>query len=149
MHSTLTGKVAIVTGVSRKQGIGAAIAQQLARAGATIFTTYYRPYDVEIALAKEGNEAAAILANLRSGGAEAVGLEVDLSLPSAPATIFDAAAMSISWSTMPRGIRLPTSRRLLPPRLINIMPSIFGGCCCSVMSLSRDSRVKPADALSI
>lgn len=91
MTINLTGKVAVITGVSRKQGIGAAIAQQLAAAGATIFTTYYRPYDVEIALAKEGNEAAAILADLRSNGAEAVGLEVDLSAPTAPATIFDAA----------------------------------------------------------
>ncbi len=91
MYINLADKVALVTGVSRRQGIGAAIVQQLAQAGATIFTTYYRPYDVEIALAKEGNEAAAILADLRSDGAEAVGLEVDLSDPAAPATIFNAA----------------------------------------------------------
>ena len=41
----LAGKVALVTGVSRQAGIGAAIERALAGAGADVFTTYYRPYD--------------------------------------------------------------------------------------------------------
>ena len=41
----LKGKVALVTGVSRKNGIGAAIVNALADRGASIFTTYFRPYD--------------------------------------------------------------------------------------------------------
>ncbi|WP_016866477.1 MULTISPECIES: hypothetical protein [Fischerella] len=41
----LTGKVALVTGVSRHIGIGAAIAHSLAKGGANVFTTYYRPFD--------------------------------------------------------------------------------------------------------
>ena len=43
-HS-LAGKVALVTGVSRKAGIGAAIARAFAEAGVDVCTTYYRPYD--------------------------------------------------------------------------------------------------------
>ncbi len=41
----LSGKVALVTGVSRKIGIGAAISHYLAVSGANIFTTYYRPFE--------------------------------------------------------------------------------------------------------
>ena len=37
MQINLTGKIALITGVSRQEGIGAAIARQLAAAGATIF----------------------------------------------------------------------------------------------------------------
>ena len=41
--------VALVTGVSRKIGIGAAIARALALAGMNVFTTFYRPYDATMA----------------------------------------------------------------------------------------------------
>ena len=91
MHINLTGKVALITGVSRQEGIGAAIARQLAAAGATIFTTYYRPYDVEIALAKDAQEAEQLLADLQRNGTNAAGLEVDLADPTAPQQIFAAA----------------------------------------------------------
>jgi 3-oxoacyl-[acyl-carrier protein] reductase len=91
MHLHLTNKVALITGVSRQAGIGAAIARQLAHAGATIFTTYYRPYDVEIALSKGDQEAEQLLAELRHNGTNAAGLEIDLADPAAPALIFDAA----------------------------------------------------------
>ena len=91
MQINLTGKIALITGVSRQEGIGAAIARQLAAAGATIFTTYYRPYDVEIALAKGAQEAEALLADLQRTGTNAAGLEVDLADPTAPGQIFDAA----------------------------------------------------------
>lgn len=91
MHINLTGKVALITGVSRQEGIGAAIARQLAAAGATIFTTYYRPYDVEIALAKDDHDAEQLLAELQRKGTNAAGLEVDLADPMAPGQIFDAA----------------------------------------------------------
>ncbi len=90
MHINLTGKVALITGVSRQEGIGAAIARQLAAAGATIFTTYYRPYDVEIALAKDEQDALQLLTDLQRNGTNATGLEVDLSEPTAPGQIFDA-----------------------------------------------------------
>jgi NAD(P)-dependent dehydrogenase (short-subunit alcohol dehydrogenase family) len=41
----LSGKSALVTGVSRSIGIGAAIARGLALMGANVFTPYYRPFD--------------------------------------------------------------------------------------------------------
>lgn len=38
----LTGKVAVITGVGRSAGIGAAIARELAQAGAKLFLLYYQ-----------------------------------------------------------------------------------------------------------
>lgn len=91
MQINLQGKVALITGVSRLEGIGAAIARQLAQAGATIFTTYYRPYDIEIALAKAATDAEQLLAAVRTMGVQAAGLEIDLADPLAPEKIFAAA----------------------------------------------------------
>jgi 3-oxoacyl-[acyl-carrier protein] reductase len=41
----LRGRVALVTGVSRRTGIGYAIARQLAALGASIFLHHYAPHD--------------------------------------------------------------------------------------------------------
>lgn len=45
MMKPLTGRVALITGVSRKQGIGFGIAQRLAQAGADLFLHGYSDYD--------------------------------------------------------------------------------------------------------
>ena len=57
MKLELTDRVAVITGVSRKIGIGAAVARRLAAAGAKIFTTYYRPYDAENGYGSNDEEA--------------------------------------------------------------------------------------------
>lgn len=44
-ENTLHGRVALVTGVSRRAGIGCAIASRLAEAGADLFLAHYRPHD--------------------------------------------------------------------------------------------------------
>ena len=41
----LTGRVAVVTGASRRQGIGAAICRALASHGADVLFTHWQPYD--------------------------------------------------------------------------------------------------------
>ncbi|HET9222828.1 MAG TPA: SDR family oxidoreductase [Roseiflexaceae bacterium] len=91
MNLHMDGKVALITGVSRERGIGAAIAEALARAGATIFTTYYRPFDATTAWGSADQEPEAILAELRAHGIAAAGVEADLADPSAPAQIIAAA----------------------------------------------------------
>jgi len=88
---TLRGKTALITGVSRRAGIGAAIVTALAQAGADIFTTWWRPYDATMPWGSQDTEAEAILADARSLGVRAAGIEADMSDPTVPAHIFDAA----------------------------------------------------------
>jgi 3-oxoacyl-[acyl-carrier protein] reductase len=82
-------RVAVVTGASRKVGIGAAIARELARDGVDVFITYYRPYDLETGLAGESDASEQLLAELRQMGIRAAGLELDLSDVTAPERLFE------------------------------------------------------------
>jgi 3-oxoacyl-[acyl-carrier protein] reductase len=82
---------ALVTGVSRQAGIGAAIARALARAGTNVFVTYYRPYDGAVGVPAEPDEPQEILHDLRTSKICAEGLELDLSEPNAPKELFDCA----------------------------------------------------------
>nr|WP_314843113.1 SDR family oxidoreductase [uncultured Microbacterium sp.] len=43
----LAGRTALVTGVSRRRGIGFAVAETFARLGASVFLHHFRPHDVE------------------------------------------------------------------------------------------------------
>jgi 3-oxoacyl-[acyl-carrier protein] reductase len=90
MTTSLTNKIALVTGASRNIGIGAAIARELAAGGADLFITYYRPYDSTVGVAAQPTEAEALLAELRQMGVRAEGLELDLSEADAPQRLFDA-----------------------------------------------------------
>ena len=92
---TLRGKTALITGVSRRAGIGAAIVASLAEAGADIFTTWWRPYDATMVWGSRDKEAEEILADARLLGGRAAGIEADLSDPTAPARIFDAAEAAL------------------------------------------------------
>ena len=48
-HShSLHGQTALVTGVSRRRGIGFAVASELARRGASVFIHHYRPHDLDL-----------------------------------------------------------------------------------------------------
>lgn len=84
----LSGQTAVLTGVSRKIGIGAAIARTLAEVGCNIFTTYFRLYDATMPWGSQDNEAVEIIAELQEMGVEAAGLELDLTQPTAPAELF-------------------------------------------------------------
>ena len=85
----LEGQVALVTGASRRRGIGAAIARELAQAGAAIFITYYRPYDATMPWGSAAEDPAVLLAELHTSGVRAAGLEVDLARPESAARLFD------------------------------------------------------------
>lgn len=80
----LTGKVAIVTGASRKKGIGFAIAQVLVQNGADVFLTYFLPYDIKIHQENNTREVKEILTELRKYGQRVETLEIDLSAGEAP-----------------------------------------------------------------
>jgi 3-oxoacyl-[acyl-carrier protein] reductase len=88
-------KIALITGASRKAGIGAAIAHELAGDEVDIFITYFRPYDRETGLAGEQDEPLQLLNELRQNGCRADGLEIDLSDPQAPKQLFDTVEASL------------------------------------------------------
>ncbi len=87
----LTGRTALVTGVTRRAGIGAAIARELGRAGARLFVTFFRPYDRQQAWGVEPNEPELLLSELRSIADAVAGIEMDLSQPAAPAELYRQA----------------------------------------------------------
>src|SRR6476659_7412311 len=84
--NSLAHKVALVTGVTRRQGIGAAVALSLAQAGADVFTAYYRPYDRSMPWGVEDTEPTQILDALRE-----TGVEIDLAHPEGPRALFAQA----------------------------------------------------------
>lgn len=90
MSRDLRGRVALVTGVTRAVGIGAAIARELAVGGADLFLGFYRPYDRKQPWGVGADEPAAIAAELRGLGVEVEALEIDLAQPASPAALVDA-----------------------------------------------------------
>ena len=90
MQIDLRGRIAIVTGASRRIGIGAAIAYTLATAGADVFLTYFMPYDVDQPWGSRPGEVEEQLAALRALGVRAYGMEANLSQPETPRHIFEA-----------------------------------------------------------
>lgn len=82
--------MALVTGVGRTAGIGAAIAVQLAAEGWDIAFTYWSPYDERMPWGRDAGERDRIAESIRNQGAQCVALEADLEDPASPATIFES-----------------------------------------------------------
>ncbi len=91
MKKPLSGRTALITGVSRQIGIGAAIARELAANGANLFLTHYAPYDADQPWGIEPDEPTRLADGLRSGGINVVVEQADLSDPDAPDALIDRA----------------------------------------------------------
>ena len=85
----LAGRVALVTGVGRRAGIGYAIARRLLDSGASVLAHAWTPYDVE-SWSEDPGEAEAVLAGLRELG-PAEQHQADFGEPDAPAEVVAAA----------------------------------------------------------
>jgi 3-oxoacyl-[acyl-carrier protein] reductase len=86
----LGGRVAVVTGASRRQGIGAAICRALASHGADVFFTHWQAYDGAQGNGLDAGGPAALELELLSLGVRACGQEFDLSRPDAYLRVLDA-----------------------------------------------------------
>lgn len=86
------GRVAVVTGASRRRGIGAAICRALAAGGAHVLFTHWSGYDDAMPWGTDEAGPEGLREELRAAGVRAEDLEVDLSLPDAPLRVLDEAA---------------------------------------------------------
>jgi len=85
----LEGRVALITGVGRRAGIGYAVARRLLGLGATVVAHAWTPYDVS-AWNASPNEADAVLEELKELG-EVEQVQADFSDSDAPAAVLEAA----------------------------------------------------------
>lgn len=79
----------MVTGASRRQGIGAAICRALAAAGADICFTYWQSYDEQMPWGADGDGPHLLREELRDRGVRCEGLAGDLADPAAVMQLLD------------------------------------------------------------
>jgi 3-oxoacyl-[acyl-carrier protein] reductase len=85
-------KRALVTGVGRRRGIGAALAVGLARDGWDLALSYWHPYDDRLGLGRSGDDLDRIVEEVRGLGREVVVLPADLEQADVAAGLVDRAA---------------------------------------------------------
>lgn len=87
----LKGRVALVTGVSRRKGIGFAIARQLTMLGANVFVYSFSAFDASQPWGADPDGIPALITTLQQHGTHIAHAEVNLLDPTAPDRIMNAA----------------------------------------------------------
>ncbi|WP_419877204.1 SDR family oxidoreductase [Brevibacillus centrosporus] len=87
----LKGNVAVITGVSHKKGIGAAIARAFAKEGADVFFAHWQA---------EKEWPDSFRAEIEGYGVRCGGMSIDLADPEAPRQLLDKAALAIGAPTI-------------------------------------------------
>jgi 3-oxoacyl-[acyl-carrier protein] reductase len=90
----LRGKVALVTGASRRIGIGYATARRLAAYGASVFVHHYRPHDADQPWGADPGGQESVVDGVREAlaapDASVRDLSLDLASPASPQVLVDA-----------------------------------------------------------
>ena len=84
-------RLAIVTGASRRRGIGTAVCLALAQTGIDIFFTHWSLYDQQMPWGAEENEPIQLQKQVRAMGVRCEHLMIDLGIPDAPQRIIQMA----------------------------------------------------------
>ena len=98
IYPDLNGKFALVTGASRRDGIGAATCRALAMQGANILFTTWQAYDREQPHGADENGPAALERALLDLGVRVRHLEIDLAQADSASRVLDAAQ---EWLGLP------------------------------------------------
>lgn len=92
MSLPLTGRTAVVTGVSRRRGIGFAVAARLASMGASLFVHHFSPHDAEQPWGADSVEdVLAELSSRLTAGARLADVSIDLAADDGAYRLVDAA----------------------------------------------------------
>lgn len=87
----LAGRAALITGVSRRRGIGFAIARRLAAMGANLFLHSWSAYDAAQPWGRDPDGPSALARDLSRIGVKVESMEADLGDADAPARLLAAA----------------------------------------------------------
>ncbi len=90
-NKKLAGKAALVTGVSRRNGIGYGISKRLAMYGANLFLHSFTPFDIAHSNKVDENEIELIYKSLTEYGISVKQLEADFSNENSPGKVFNSA----------------------------------------------------------
>lgn len=96
----LNGKIAIVTGASRANGIGAATCLALAHAGAHIFFTHWSKFDENEGNGAEKGFPELLCRQITQLGVQCHHMELDLSQPDAPLMLLNEVEKSIGTANI-------------------------------------------------
>jgi 3-oxoacyl-[acyl-carrier protein] reductase len=91
MYRPLTGRVAVVTGVSRRSGIGFAITRRLLAAGASVLAQGWSAHDADQPWGADPGGSLAVLEALGGPGPRLAQIEVDFAEPDSPSAVIDEA----------------------------------------------------------
>src|SRR5207244_3153065 len=95
LERLLTGRVALITGVSRRKGIGFAVADRLAAMGADVFCHGFSPYDADQNWGADRGGLKSLMEELRKHGTRIEFMEADFADPKAPELVVAAAARAL------------------------------------------------------